>query len=148
MVRMRCVAVEFVWGISTENCCIFHVIIIIYPLTARVVGVPQMISQPVFSIFPYSSLPSGTLRTPGLSSPWYCLATSSSVCLVFFHLSLFLIKMVLATSNERETWPYHCSLRLFTMVRRSSCGPIAWWIFARTSSLITWSLYEMRSVFG
>ena len=54
-------------------------------------------------------------------------------------------EMVLARPDERETWQYHCSLRLFTMVR-SSCGPIACWILARTSSLITWSLYEMRSM--
>ena len=40
---------------------------LIYPLTARVVGAPQMISQPVSSIFPCSPLPSGTWRTPGLS---------------------------------------------------------------------------------
>ena len=32
------------------------------------------------------------------------------------------------------------------MVRRSSCGPIACWILARTSSLVTWSLYEMRGI--
>ena len=32
-------------------------------------------------------------------------------------------KMVLARPDERETRPYHCSLRLFTIVRRSSCGP-------------------------
>ena len=32
------------------------------------------------------------------------------------------------------------------MVRRSSCGPIACWILARTSSLVTWSLYEMQSI--
>ena len=44
-------------------------ILIIYPLTARVIGAPQMISQPVFSIFPCSPLPSGTCRTPGLSIP-------------------------------------------------------------------------------
>ena len=31
-------------------------------------------------------------------------------------------------------------------VRRSSCGPIACWILARTSSLVTWSLYEMCSI--
>ena len=29
----------------------------------------------------------------------------------------------------------------FTIVRRSSCGPIACWILERTSSLVTWSLY-------
>ena len=54
--------------------------------------------------------------------------------------------MVLARPDERETWPYHCSLRLFTMVIRSSCSPIACWILARTSSLVTWSLYEMHSI--
>ena len=43
-----------------------------------------MISLPVSSIFPYSPLPSWTWRTPGLSIPWCCLFTSSSVCLVFF----------------------------------------------------------------
>ena len=52
-------------------------------------------------------------------------------------------KMVLARSDERQTCPYHCSLRPFTKVRRSSCGPIACWMFARTSSLVTWSLYDM-----
>ena len=43
--------------------------IIIYPLTARVAGAPQMILQPVPSIFPCSPLTSGTWRTPGLSIP-------------------------------------------------------------------------------
>ena len=61
------------------NCCVLFchpisgsysgVIIIINPLTARVVGAPQMILQPVFSILPCSPLPSGTCRTPGLSIP-------------------------------------------------------------------------------
>ena len=37
-------------------------------------------------------------------------------------------KMALARPDERETCPYHCSLRLFTMARRSSSGPIACWI--------------------
>ena len=37
------------------------------------------------------------------------------------------------------------SSRLFTMVR-SSCGPIACWILARTSSLVTWSLHEMCTI--
>ena len=37
-------------------------------------------------------------------------------------------KMVLARPDERETWPYHCSLRL----RRSSCVPVACWMLART----------------
>ena len=49
-------------------------------------------------------------------------------------------RMFLARPDGRETWPYYCSLRLFTVVRRSSCGPITCWILARTSSLVTWSL--------
>ena len=57
-----------------------------------------------------------------------------------------LCQIVLARPDERETWPYHCSLRLLTVVRRSSCGPIARWILARTSSLVTWSLCEMCSI--
>ena len=67
-------------------------IIIINPLTARAVGAPQMILQPVFSIFPCSPPPSGTCRTPGLSIPWCCLPTSSFVRLVFFPLSLCLAR--------------------------------------------------------
>ena len=45
------------------------IIIIIYPLTMRAVGVPQMVLQPVSSNFPCSPLPSGTWQTPGLSIP-------------------------------------------------------------------------------
>ena len=63
----------------------------INPLTARVIGAPQMISQPVSSIFLCSPLPSGTWWNPGLSIPWY-LPTSSSVCLVFFPPSLCLAR--------------------------------------------------------
>ena len=112
------------------------IIIIINPLTARVVGAPQMLLQPVFSIFPCSPPPSGTCRTPGPSIPWCCLPTSSFVRLVFFPPFTVPCKMVLASPDERETWPYHRSLRLFTIVRRSSCGPIACWILART-----WQVY-------
>ena len=55
-------------------------------------------------------------------------------------------KMVLVRPDEWEIWPYHCSLRLFKMVRRSSFGPITCWILARTSSLVLWSLYELCSI--
>ena len=61
--------------------CLTHTFTFIYPLTAGVFRAPQMTSQPVSSIFLYSPLPSGTWRTPGLSIPWCCLPTSSSVCL-------------------------------------------------------------------
>ena len=78
------------------------IIIISHPLTMRVVRAPQMIKQPVSSIFPCLPLPYGTKRTPGLSIPWCCLSTSSSQpCL----LPPFTVpcKMVLARSGERET---------------------------------------------
>ena len=65
---------------------------LIYLSPARVIGAPQMISQPVSSIFPRPPLPSGTLRTPELSIPQCCLLTSSSVCLVFLPSSLCLAK--------------------------------------------------------
>ena len=126
--------------------CVHIIIIIINPLTARVVGAPQMILQPVLSIFPCSPLPSGNLPN---SRPVHSLLLSSHLflCPPCF-LSPFTVpcKMVLARPDERETWPYHCSLRLFTIVRRSSCGPFACWILARTSSLVTWSFYEMCSI--
>ena len=73
-------------------CVSFIIIIIIYPLTVRVVWAPKMILRPVFSIFSCSPLPSGTCRTPGLSIPWCCLPTFSSVCLVFFPLSVCLAR--------------------------------------------------------
>ena len=67
-----------------------------YPLTAGVVGAPQMTSQPVPSSFLCSPLPWGTWRTPGLSILWCCLLASFSVCLVFFPFSL---------SPARWFWP-------------------------------------------
>ena len=80
-----------------------------------VVGAPHMTSQPVSSIFfSCSSLPSRTLRTPSLSIPWCCLPTSSSVCFVFFPLSLCLARWLwLGLINARHD---------HTMVRRSSCN--------------------------
>ena len=54
-------------------------------------------------------------------------------------------KVVLARPDDQETCPYYCSLCLFMMVRRSLCDPVACWILAWTSSLVTWSLYEMHS---
>ena len=49
-------------------------------------------------------------------------------------------KTVQVRPDEWETCQYHFSLHLLMMVRRSSCGPTACWIMARTSSLVAWSL--------
>ena len=112
-----------------------------------VVKALQVTSQPVSSISLCSLLrSSATWWTPGLSISSCYLPTS------FFYLPWFLpsftvpCNVVLATPDEREKCPHHCNLRLFTMVRRSSCGPIACCILARMSSLVTWSLYEMFSI--
>ena len=62
---------------------IIIIIIIINPLIARVVGAPQMILQPVFSIFPCSPLSSEACPFPDVvflplplsalsSSPFHC----------------------------------------------------------------------------
>ena len=63
-----------------------------FPLIARIVGAPQTTCQPIFLRVLCSPLPSGTCRTPGLSIPWCCLPTSSSVCFVFFSLPLCLAR--------------------------------------------------------
>ena len=55
--------------LMTNNTSGINIIIITNPLTARAVGAPQMILQPVFSIFSCSSLPSGTCRTPACPFP-------------------------------------------------------------------------------
>ena len=106
-----------------------HHYLIIYPSTVRVVGVT------VFSIFPLFSTALWDLPN---SRPVHSLMLSSNL---FLGLPCLLppftvpCKRVLARPDKRETWPYHRSLCLFPMVERSSCGPIACWILARTSSL-------------
>ena len=115
-------------------------------LTARVVGALQVTSQPASSILLCSPLPSGTRRTPGPSIPWFYLPTSFSVCLVFFPPSPCFARWFwpdLMNRSHVHTTSICVSLPL---VRNSSYDPIACWILARTSSLVTWSLYEMRSV--
>ena len=55
-------------------------------------------------------------------------------------------RIVFAMPEDLEMWPYHLSFRFFTMVRRSSCTPIAFWILLRTASFVTWSLQEISEV--
>ena len=68
---------------------------------------------------------------------------------LFFCLPLFLFpftvpcRIVFAKPEDLETWPNHLSFRFLTRARSSSYSPMAAWIFLRTSSLVTWSLYEM-----
>ena len=114
-----------------------------YPLTARVVWASQMTSQPVSSIFLFLTV----LEDLANSRPDHSLMLSSHLffCLPCL-LCLFIVpcEMVLARPDELETCPCRFSACVLTMVRRSLCGPIACWIWARTSSLVTWSLYGMH----
>ena len=52
-------------------------------------------------------------------------------------------RIVLASPDDRVMCPYHFSLRLFTVVKRSSYGPMAFPILAFTFSLVMWSLWEI-----
>ena len=80
------------------------------------------------------------------SIPVHSLILSSHL---FFCLPLFLFpftvpcRIVFAKPEDLETWPNHLSFRFLSRVRSSSYSPMAAWIFLRTSSLVTWSLYEM-----
>ena len=85
------------------------------------------------------------------SIPVHSLILSSHL---FFCQPLFLFpftvpcRIVFAKPEDLETWPNHLSFRFLTRVRSSSYSPMAAWIFLRTSSLVTWSLYtHLTSLF-
>ena len=81
-----------------------------------------------------------------LAIPVHSLILSSHL---FFCLPLFLFpftvpcRIVFAKPEELETWPNNLSFRFLTRVRSSSYSPMSAWIFLRTSSLVTWFLFEM-----
>ena len=82
------------------------------------------------------------------SIPVHSLILSSHLffCLPFLHFPFTVpCRIVFAKPEDLETWPNHLSFRFLTRVRSSSYSPMAAWIFLRTSSLVTWSLYEMFS---
>ena len=91
----------------------------------------------------HPSLSSAALRVPPNPIPVHSLMLSSHL---FFCLPLLLApftvpcRIVFAMPEDLEIWPYHLSFLFFTIVRRSSCTPIAFWILLRTSSFVTWSL--------
>ena len=66
--------------------------------------------------------------------------TSSSVCLFFF---LSLCPVGLPFLNQKTLRHGQAILVSVSRVRSSSYSPMAAWIFLRTSSLITWSLYKL-----
>ena len=119
-----------------------HPFTFIYPILAGFLGAPQMTSQPVSSISLSSPLPSWTWWTQGLSIPWYCLPTSSSVCLVFFPLSLCLARRFwqdLMNGRHVHTIAVCVTLRWSGGLHVVRLPAGSW------HKLVTWSLYEMRS---
>ena len=70
-----------------------------------------------------------------------CCLKKLSVCLRSF--SCHCGSIVFAKPEDLEAWPNHLSFHFLTRVRSSSYSPVAASIFLRTSSLVTWSLYEM-----
>ena len=85
----------------------------------------------------HPSLTSAALRESPNPIPVHSLMLSSHL---FFCLPLLLApftipcRIVFAMPEALGMWPYHLSFRFFTMVRRSSCTPVAFWILLRTSS--------------
>ena len=112
-----------------------HVCLCIWGPYVRLASVPNMLSSWNKVIIISSS---SIIIIPGHS-----LMLSSHL---FFCLSLLLApftapcRIVFAMPEDLEMCPYHLSFRFYTIDRRSSCTPIAFWILLRTSSFVTWSL--------
>ena len=76
----------------------------------------------------HPSLSSAALKESPNPIPVHSLMLSSHL---FFCLPLLLApftvpcRIVFAMPEDLEMWPYHLNFRFFTMVRRSSCTPIA-----------------------
>ena len=109
------------------------------PLTSEVVGAPQMMLQQYLSTLPCLPLPLGNLQTPFLSIPW-CYLPISSVFLSFLLLSLSPAELSSPCRRILRCGHTIWSFLFFTMVRRSSCTPTAFWILLQTSSFVTWVL--------
>ena len=79
----------------------------------------------------HPSLSSAALRESPNVIPVHSLMLSSRLFLCF---SLLLApftapcRSVIAMPEDHEMWLYHLSFRFFTMIRRSSCTPVAFWI--------------------
>ena len=111
------------------------------PSTSEDVGAPQMMLQHYISFPPFR-----VFRCPQGISKHHSRHSLILPSHLFFCLPLLLApftvpcRIVFAMPEDLEMWPYHLSFRFFTMVRRSSCTPTAYWILLRTSSYVTLSL--------
>ena len=117
-----------------------------YPFTARVVGAPRMTSQLSFLHFAVLHCPMGHGELQACRFPDVVFPPLFLSAFVFFLFSLCLARWFWPDlmNGRHDNTTAVCVSRV-TMVRRSSYGPIACWISAWASSLVTRSLYEMRS---
>ena len=79
----------------------------------------------------HPSLSSAALRESPNPIPIHSLMLSSHLfCCLSLLLAPFTVpcRIVFAMPEDLEMWPYQMSFRFFTMVRRLSCTPIAFWI--------------------
>ena len=94
-------------------------------------GGHQATTDDVATIPFHPSLSSAVLRESPNPIPIHSLMLSSYL---FFCLPLLLApftvpcRTVFAMPEDLEMWLYHLSFHFFTMVRRSSCTPFAFWI--------------------
>ena len=129
------------FNISGQHCFIYS--ILFYPITLE----GRRGTTDEFATIPFHlDLFSAALVELAKSIPVHSLILSSHL---FFCLPLFLFpftvpcRILFVKPEDLETWPNHLSFRFLTRVRSSSYSPMAAWIFLRTFSLVTWSLYEM-----
>ena len=114
------------------------IILITYHLSLRF-GIRRGAAEDLLTTAFHSSLSSAFRKVFLSSSPVHSLMLSSQR---FFCLPLLLppftvpCMMVLARPDERVVCPYHFSFRCRTMVRRSTCGPMAFSILRLTSSFV------------
>ena len=122
---------------------IFALSILFYPITFE--GCRGTTDE--FATVPFHLvLFSAALVELAKSIPVHSLILSSHLffCLpLFFFLSLRPVGLSLLNQKTLRHGQTIFSFRFLTRVRSSSYSPMAAWIFLRTSSLVTWSLYEM-----
>ena len=121
-----------------------HLLSHLSPLTLEIAGAPQMTLQQYLSTLPCLPLATGNRQTPFPSIPWCYLPISSSS---FLFLSLSPTELS-SPCQRILVYGHTIWVTFFTMVRRSSCTPVAFWILLRTlfiRHMVCWiSIYSCK----
>ena len=140
---MFCVEVCHFWQGWYNHNHYYYFSMLFYPITLE----GRLGTTDEFATIPFHlDLFSAALVELAKSIPVHFLILSSHL---FFCLPLFFFpftvpcRIVFAKPEDLETWPNHLNFHFLTRVRSLSYSPMAAWIFLQTSSLVTWSLYEM-----